>query len=154
MISDDEIVARVRQIAEPIIQSEGMELVDLEYRRERGGRVLRLIIDQEGGINLDDCASISREVDRNLDVEGIPPGPYALEVSSPGLDRPLKREADYHRFSGRLIKVRTAAPIEGKKTLRGRLLSCRDGVVDIESGNSVLEIPLDEIVRANLEYEF
>jgi ribosome maturation factor RimP len=154
MISDADIVARVRQIAEPILESEGMELVDLEYRRERGGRVLRLIIDHEGGITLDDCASISRELDKNLDVEGIPPGHYALEVSSPGLNRPLKREADYHRFSGRLIKVRTADPIQGKKTLRGRLLSCRDGVVHIESGDSVVEVPMDRIVKANLEYEF
>lgn len=154
MINDEDIVVKVREIVEPIVNSEGMELVDLEYRRERGGRVLRVIIDGEGGVTLDDCTSISREVDRNLDVEGIPSGPYTLEVSSPGLNRPLKTEADFHRFINRLIKVKTTAPNGDKKTLRGRLLSCHGGVVEIEAKNSVMQVPLDHIVKANLEYEF
>ncbi len=154
MINDTDIVVKVREIVEPIVNSGGMELVDLEYRRERGGRVLRLIIDREGGVTLDDCTSISREVDKNLDVEGTPSEPYTLEVSSPGLNRPLKTEADFRRFINRLIKVKTAAPNEDKKTLRGRLLAFHDGVVEIESENSVVQVPLDQIVKANLEYEF
>ena len=154
MVSDTEIIHRVREIAEPILLGEGLELVDLEYRRENRGRVLRIIIDQEGGVSLSDCASISHEVDKNLEVEGIPPGPYTLEVSSPGLNRPLKKEADFHRFTNRLVKVRTSVLTEGRKTFRGKLLSCQDGCVKIEWEKGVVEIPLDRILKANLEYEF
>jgi ribosome maturation factor RimP len=154
MASDTDIVARIKQIAEPIVQCEGMELVDLEFRPEKRGRVLRLIIDREGGITLDHCASISREVDKNLDIAGIPPGPYTLEVSSPGLNRPLKRQADFDRFRNRQIKVKTAMAIGGRKTFRGRLLAYQDGIVEIEQGNGVTQIPFDQIVKANLEYEF
>jgi ribosome maturation factor RimP len=153
-VNDADILVRVRRMAEPILESEGMELVDIEYRRERGGRVLRLIIDQEGGVTLDDCASISHELDRNLGVEDIFPGPYTLEVSSPGLNRPLKKESDFHRFINRMVKVKTASPVDERKTFRGRLLACRDGFVEIEAERSVVKIPLDRIVKANLEYEF
>ena len=153
-MEDQEILLRVKEIVDPIIRSEDMELVEIEYRREHRGRVLRLFIDREGGVTLDDCASISREVDRNLEVEGIPSGAYTLEVSSPGLNRPLKKEADFHRFRNRRIKVKTASPIEHRRTFRGRLLGCHDGRVEIEGENRVVRIPLAEIVKANLEYEF
>jgi len=154
VLNDDDVLAKIRQIVEPILVSEGIELVDIEYRREAGGRVLRLIIDHEGGVTLDDCASVSREIGKNLDVEDILPGPYNLEVSSPGLNRPLKKESDFHRFTNQLIKVKTAFAIDEKKTFRGKLVSCRDGLVEIESDCSVVQIPLDHIVKANLEYEF
>lgn len=154
LVNDTDILVRVRRMAEPILEADGMELVDIEYRRERGGRVLRLIIDQEGGVTLDDCTSISHEINRNLDVEDMFPGPYTLEVSSPGLNRPLKKESDFHRFINRLVKVKTASPVNESKTFRGRLLACRDGFVEIETESSVVKIPLDDIVKANLEYEF
>ena len=153
-MTDADILVKVRRVAERILESEGMELVDIEYRRERGGRVLRLIIDQEGGVTLDDCASISHELDRNLDVEDISPGPYTLEVSSPGLNRPLKKESDFHRFINRVVRVKTASPVEDRRTFRGRLLACRDGFVEIEVERSVVKIPMDCLVKANLEYEF
>jgi len=153
-VTDADILVKVRRVAERILESEGMELVDIEYRRERGGRVLRLIIDQEGGVTLDDCASISHELDRNLDVEDISPGPYTLEVSSPGLNRPLKKESDFHRFINRVVRVKTASPVEDRRTFRGRLLACRDGFVEIEVERSVVKIPMDCLVKANLEYEF
>jgi ribosome maturation factor RimP len=155
LINDDAAVAgKVREIVEPIIQSEGVELVDLEYRREHRGRVLRLFIDREGGVSINDCVSISHEVDRNLDVAGILPGPYTLEVSSPGLNRPLRREADFQRFANRTIKLRTALSINDRKRFKGKLLGCRDGLVELEENNQVIQVPLDQIVRANLEFEF
>jgi len=153
-VTGADILVKVRRVAERILESEGMELVDIEYRRERGGRVLRLIIDQEGGVTLDDCASISHELDRNLDVEDISPGPYTLEVSSPGLNRPLKKESDFHRFINRVVRVKTASRVKDRRTFRGRLLACCDGFVEIEVERSVVKIPLDCIVKANLEYEF
>ncbi len=148
------MVDRVREIVEPIIQSEGMELLDLEYRREHRGRVLRLFIDREGGVTLSDCASISQEVDRNLDVAGIPSEPYTLEVSSPGLTRPLRAEADFRRFTNRLIKLRTAVSIDDRKNFKGKLLGCHDGLIEIEEKDRVIEIPLSQIIKANLEVEF
>jgi ribosome maturation factor RimP len=154
MMDEGEIVIRVKSLVEPIIQSEGMDLVDLEYRRESRGRVLRLFIDRDGGVTVDDCACISREVDRNLEVEGIPPGAFTLEVSSPGVNRPLKTEADFHRFRNRKVKVRISIPIEDKKAFTGTLLGCRDGLIEIEWEGRVIQIPLGQIVKANLEYEF
>ncbi len=155
MITDDAAVAdQVREIVEPIIQSEGMELVDLEYRREHRGRVLRLFIDREGGVTISDCTSISHEVDRNLDVAGIPSEPYTLEVSSPGLTRPLRAEADFRRFTNRLIKLRTAVSIDDRKSFKGKLLGCHDGLIEIEEKDRVIEVPLSQIIKANLEVDF
>src|SRR4030066_246181 len=93
-----EIVDRLRAMAEPILLGERMELVDIEYRRESKGWVLRLYIDKEGGVTLDDCTRISQEVGRSLDVEDFISTPYTLEVSSPGLARPLKKEKDFMKY--------------------------------------------------------
>jgi len=153
MAGRSDVLTRIREIAEPIVESEGLELVDLEYRRESRGWVLRLIIDRPGGISIDDCASVSREVEENLDVEEIPPGPYTLEVSSPGLDRPLKKAVDFQRFVNQRIRVITAVPIENCKKFRGKLVAFHAGVVEIDWNHRVLQIPLDQIVKANLEYE-
>jgi hypothetical protein len=95
-----------------------MELVDIEYRREPVGWVLRLTIDKGGGVTLDDCTRVSQEIGRSLDVEDVIPNPYHLEVSSPGLDRPLKNERDFIRFSDRRIRVKTMDPMENKRLLK------------------------------------
>ena len=110
-MTEREIVERVRAMIHPIVLNEGMEVVDIEYRRESGGWVLRLILDKEGGVTLDDCTRVSQEVGRSLDVEDIIPTPYTLEVSSPGLTRPLKTEKDFMKYLHRLVKVKTVDPI-------------------------------------------
>lgn len=148
------IKSEVREIVEPIIEAEGMELVDIQYQRESGGYILRLLIDHEGGVKVDECAMISKEVDKRLENLDILQGRYTLEVSSPGLNRPLTKEADFHRFAGQLIKVKTYAKIDGKKSFIGNLLSCHDTLIEIECENHVTQIPLDAIAKANLEYEF
>src|SRR3989337_223784 len=102
-----EIVDRVHAIADPIFSNEGMELVEIEYRRESRGWVLRLYIDKEGGVTLDDCTHVNREVGRSLDVEDFITTPYTLEVSSPGLNRPLKNEKDFSRYLNHRVKVKT-----------------------------------------------
>ncbi len=94
------MIDRVKATANSILSSEDMELVDVEYRREPGGWVLRLMIDKIGGVTLDDCTRVSQEMGRSLDVEDLISNPYHLEVSSPGLDRPLKNEQDFMKFSG------------------------------------------------------
>lgn len=149
-----EIIDRVRTIAEPIVLNEGMELVDIEYRREAGGWVLRLIIDKRGGVTLDDCVRISQETGRSLDIEDFISNRYRLEVSSPGLDRPLKKERDFINFSGRSIRVKTVHPVGNQKTFSGRLIKCEAGQIEMETEGGTVQIPLSNIARANLEVEY
>ena len=156
----EDICGRVREMAEPLLRSMVLELVDVEYKRSGREAVLRLFIDKEGGVTLDDCADFSRELSTLLDVEDLVPCEYNLEVSSPGLDRPLKAEADYAKFAGRLIKVRTYEPFQDdagnkRKTFLGHLVELRDGVVIMKLAEGQgASIPLERIAKANLEFEF
>jgi ribosome maturation factor RimP len=150
---DKEIVDRVRAIAEPIVSDEGMELADVEYRRESKGWVLRLYLDKEGGVTLDDCSRISQEVGRSLDVEDFIQIPYALEVSSPGLTRPLKTEKDFLKYRHSLIKVKTLDPIQSRRQFKGRLLGVSANQIEMEVEGRIFQIPLSNVVKANLEVE-
>jgi len=156
----DDICERVTDISRPILDSMRMELVDIEFKRSGREAVLRLFIDKEGGVTIDDCAGFSRELSAILDVEEFIPCHYTLEVSSPGLDRPLKTAADYERFVGRLVKVRTGelfADDAGnrRKTFLGTLEGLTDGFVGIKlKEGQTASIPLDRIAKANLEFEF
>jgi ribosome maturation factor RimP len=138
----------------------GLELVDIEFGRVGRDAVLRLFIDKDGGITLDDCADVSRELSLILDVEDVISCNYSLEVSSPGLDRPLKKLSDYERFAGRLIKVRTYEPLPDdkgnkRKTFLGKLDGLIDGVVKMTlAEGQTASIPLDRVAKANLEFEF
>jgi len=149
-----EIVGRVRGIVSPILSSERMELVDIEYRREARGWVLRLYIDQEGGISLDDCTRISQEVGRILDVEDLMVTPYTLEVSSPGLTRPLKNERDFLRHLHQLIKVKTFEPIGDRWHFKGKLIGFSENRIEMETEGEVFQIPLSNVAKANLEIGF
>jgi ribosome maturation factor RimP len=153
-------VERITSVAIPLLDSLGLELVDLEYRKEGHGMVLRLFIDKPGGILLDDCAGVSRELSELLDVEEIIESNYNLEVSSPGLDRPLTKPSDYERYAGRLVKVRTFEMVlddagNKRKTFLGVLQGLKDGVVSLKlkEGQSAF-IPLEKIAKTNLEFEF
>ena len=149
-----EIVDRVRAIADPILSNEGMELVEVEYRREGRGWVLRLYIDKESGITVDDCSRISQEVGRSLDVEDFILTPYTLEVSSPGLTRPLKNQKDFLKYRNHLIKLKTIDPIENRRQFKGKLLGVHDNQIEIEVDGGVFQISLSNVVKANLELEF
>ncbi len=150
----------VTSFALPILVSMGLELVDIEFGRVSGSNaVLRLFIDKDGGVTLDDCAGVSRELSLILDVEDVIACNYTLEVSSPGLDRPLKKQSDYDRFVGRLIKVRTYQPFlddsgNKRKTFLGKLEGLVDGIVKmtLNEGQSA-SIPIERIAKANLEFE-
>lgn len=156
----DDICERVRTLAEPILLAMRLELVEIEFKRTGREAVLRLFIDKEGGVMLDDCADLSRELSLLLDVEDFIPCEYNLEVSSPGLDRPLKTPADYDRFNGRLVKVRTYEQFADdagnkRKTFLGRLEGLKDGVVVLTlTEGQTAAIPLERIAKANLEFEF
>ena len=144
---------RVQTIIDPILSQEGWELVDIEYRRESKAWVLRLYLDKEGGITLDDCTRISREVGRNLDIEDFIQIPYTLEVSSPGLTRSLKTKKDFIKNFHRLIKVKTFDPIDNRRNFKGKLLGISENKIEIESDRGIFEIPLTNVAKANLEID-
>jgi ribosome maturation factor RimP len=155
-----DVVERVTELAAPFAASLGLELVEVEYRQEGRQMVLRLFIDREGGVTLDDCASVSREMTEILDVEDFIQGHYNLEVSSPGINRPLKKAADYERFTGRLVKIRTFELLADdagnkRKTFQGLLLGLEGGVVRLKlTEGQTAGIPLEKVAKANLEFEF
>ena len=155
-----DVVARVTELVAPLAASLGLELVEVEYRQEGRQMVLRLFIDREGGVTLDDCASISRELTEILDVEDFIHGHYNLEVSSPGINRPLKQAADYERFTGKLVKIRTFEPLADdagnkRKTFQGILLGLEGGLVRLNlTEGQTAGIPLEKVAKANLEFEF
>lgn len=162
-MSQESTLDKVHRLLVPILESMAVELVDLEFKREGRDWFLRLFIDKEGGVTLDDCAEVSREVDALLEVEDVIDAAYRLEVSSPGLDRPLKRPADYERFKGRLVKVKTFEKLDpderghSRKTFTGELLGLEAGRVRIrqlDTKGGVVEIPLEGIAKANLELDF
>jgi ribosome maturation factor RimP len=148
------VLGSIERIAEPVVTAEGMEIVDIEYRRENRGWVLRLYIDKEGGVTIGDCSNISSQVSHLIDVYELISHPVILEVSSPGLDRPLKKEKDFVKYNGRLIKIKTHDPIGKRKNFKGRLLDYSEGVVKIDIGVEIISLPLDKIAKANLEYEY
>lgn len=148
------ITPLIQDLVEPLLSDLGYELVDLQYSREGGRYILRLFIDRPGGVGLDDCEKVSRAVGELLDQEDPIPNSYYLEVSSPGLERPLKKEADFLRFTGRKVKIHTFAPIEGQRHFRGRLQGCQDGRVQVQLDGGVLRvIPLDQVATARLVFD-
>lgn len=148
------IEQKVEGILGPLLEGEGLSLVDIEYTRERSGWVLRVLIDRKEGITLDDCARVSREFGQLLDVEDIIPTSYRLEVSSPGLDRPLKKEEDFVKYSGRRVRIKTKDQVSGRRNFKGALLDCTEGKIMVKvDGSEVFTIPLSSILKANLEVE-
>jgi ribosome maturation factor RimP len=156
------VVEKVRAIAERVAAGYGLEIFDVQFRREAPGMVLRVQLDRPGpaataedGVSVDDCARVSRDVSAILDVEDIVPTAYTLEVSSPGLDRPLRRDDDYQRFTGRRAKIVMRERVDGQGFFKGRLGGL-DGdavVIDADDGRRH-RVPLNVITRANLEVEF
>ena len=148
---NNRIINQVERLAKPLLLSEGMELVDITYRHERGRWVLSLFIDKEGGIGIEDCVAISREFGDVLDVKDIMPGPYSLEVSSPGPDRPLKQKEDFNRFRKQKVRIRTGLFVEGRKHFNGILLGYEDEMVRVQEGDRIHSIPYDSIEKAQLD---
>jgi ribosome maturation factor RimP len=147
---EKQFLAAVTRLAEPLCSSQGMELVHVEYRREVGGRVLRLYIYNPGGVKLDDCVDVSRELSDILDARTDAGAPYRLEVSSPGIERPLGKLEDFRRFAGRKAKVRTREALEGRRNYTGVIKAVIDGTVQMDVDGSTVGIDHDNISRARL----
>jgi ribosome maturation factor RimP len=156
------VVTRVTELAVPLAAALGLELAEVEYRQEGRQMVLRLYIerDGDGGVTLDDCAAVSRELAEILEVEDFIQGNYNLEVSSPGLNRPLKKPSDYGRFAGRIVKIKTFELLPDdagnmRKTFTGELLGLEEGIVRLKlNEGQTAGIPLGKVAKANLEVEF
>ena len=127
-----------------------MELVEIQFRREGHGWVLRLFIDKEGGITIDDCAAVSREISAYLEVEDLIDHAYHLEVSSPGLERPLRKHEDFTRFVDRLARIKLREPINGQRVLIGTLRGLEGETVLLEMDNETVRIDLENIAKARL----
>ena len=157
-----DLIERVRGAADRVAGGYGLEVFDIQFRRETSGMVLRVQIDRRGpsaraeeSVSVDDCAKVSRDLSAILDVEDIVPTAYTLEVSSPGLDRPLRSLDDYGRFAGRRAKLVLKTPIDGQGFVRGRLTGVDGTDVLVEAdGGRARRIAYGAINRANLEIEF
>src|SRR3954447_6595033 len=153
-------IDRVREICERVAADFGLEVVEVELKGGGKARTLRIYLDKPGGVTLDDCATVSREVGTILDVEDVITGQYTLEVSSPGLDRKLFKAADYERFTGSLVKLQTRDAINGSRNFQGRLQGLRDGRVTLEIPAkkkvpaAQVEVELSNVEKANLVPEF
>ena len=149
-----EIVSKVSELTRQIVQFEGLELVDAEWKGALRGGLLRVYIDKPAGITHADCERVSRQLSAALDVEDLVPASYTLEVSSPGLDRKLSRPADYRRFQGHKAKVRMRAALEGKRTVTGLIEGTTQESVSLRTANGeALEVPFADIELARLVVE-
>jgi len=146
-----ELIAEVESLAEPVVRFEGMELIDVEYRREQSGWVLRIVIDKQEGVTLEDCAAVSRQLGDVLDAKLERDEPYNLEVSSPGLDRPLTKPKHFVSFEGRPAIIRTNRPVDGKKRFRGVLAGLSDDTVKLVVDELTVSIPYEAIAKAKLD---
>jgi ribosome maturation factor RimP len=145
---------RIETMVEALLKAEGLDLVDLEFRKEARGWVLRIFMDKPGGVTLDDCSEISRELGDQIEVHELIPHSYTLEVSSPGLDRPLKKEKDFLRSIGKLIQLSTNVPCEGQTFFKGILLDYQTSdCLRLAETKKTWEIPVGSITKARLVFE-
>jgi ribosome maturation factor RimP len=153
-LSKEKISDLVYKLAEPVVVKSGMELVDVEFVKEGANHYLRLFLDKEGGVNLDDCEKISKIISALLDQEDPIQQAYFLEVSSPGLDRPLKKERDFLKYQGYQVMVKTYSPFEGKKKLRGKLGQYDQLNLNLfVENNREIAIPWEIISQVKLDWE-
>lgn len=149
---EDELIGEIWNILEPVIAAQGMEILEIEYRRESAGWVLRVFLDSERGISVEDCAQISRLAGDLLDVADVIQTSYHLEVSSPGIDRPLRRLEHFQKYIGDIIEVRTISPIQNRRNFKGELKEASPEGVIVECEAKGYSIPMPLIERARLLY--
>ncbi len=152
--TNDTIIKDVVSLIEPILLKMSLELVDVEYLHEHGRFILRIYLDKNGGITLDDCALISKEIDYLIEINNIIKNAYALEISSPGLNRPLAKKEDFVKAVGSRIKIKMMSPVNGSQNFTGRLKAFRDGTLFLNIGDMIVELMWLDIKKANLMYEF
>jgi ribosome maturation factor RimP len=149
---------KIKELAAPVIEAEGMELIYAQCLKMKSRWIVRIFLDKEGGVTLDDCAAVSNQLGDILDMHDVPPGRYILEVSSPGLDRPLERDKDFLKYKGANVVIRIDEKIDGARNFRGKLIDYidEDGkkTVVLDVAGVMRRIPRDRVTKARLEYEF
>ncbi len=153
MAHDQEITQSILSLVEPIVRDEFLELVDVEFHPSGKRWLLRIYIDKPDGITISDCERVSREVERTLDVENVLDHPYTLEVSSPGLTRALKKKSDFERHGGKMARVITSSPVDGKNEFKGEIGQVTEEDVEIRVKMDIHKIPFCAIKKAHLEFE-
>ena len=149
-----EIIEKIEKLLAPILEEDGLELVETEFRPSGSRWLLRLFIDKEGGVTISDCVSVSRDFARILEIEDIIEYPYTLEVSSPGLTRPLKTRQDFVRSTGRLCRIITSEAVHDMNEFVGEILTVNDDTVEVKGKIDVFEVPFCAIKKAHLEFDF
>lgn len=145
---------RIGSLVEPIVREKGLELVNVEYIKEGAHWYLRLYIDKDGGVDMDDCSGVSHAVSEMLDQENPIPQAYMLEVSSPGLERPLKKEEDFIRFKGSLVTIHTTSLFQGYKEFSGNLVGLINNEIVLEYENKRIAIPRNLVKKTHLSLDF
>jgi ribosome maturation factor RimP len=148
-----EIVAAVEDLAGPLVESEGMVLIAVECSGKSNRKTLRVVIDKDGGITLDDCATVSGQLGDLLEAKMDIGGPYNMEVSSPGLDCPLTKKTHFDYFAGRHVVVKTRFPVQGKLVLQGMLRGISEGVVALDMADQCIGVPYTDILEARLDHQ-
>ena len=154
MINVTEIRDQVFSLIEPLLEDAGFELVEVEYLTMHGRWVLRLYIDKEGGVTIDDCADVSRELGDIIDVKEVIDHEYILEVSSPGLNRPLRKEKDFIKVIGSNIKLKMSLGLNGQKNFIGKLKNYNNRTIYLETDGKLLELPFDNVEKSNLVFDY
>ena len=142
------------EMFEPVVKGMGYDLIEIEHFPNPKHGVLRLYIDKEGGVNVDDCSSVSHQISALIDVEDPVRGQFNLEISSPGADRPLRRLKDFQRFTGSLVKLKTVMPLEGQRNFKGRLLEASEDTVVIETDDEEISLPMSAVEKARIVPEY
>ncbi len=150
-MENSSIVRQAWERFEPELGAIGYELIEVEYVPQGSSWILRLYIDGDGGITLKDCTSVSRLVSALMDQDDFISGPYSLEVSSPGIDRPIRRPEDFRKYAGEVIKLKTISPIEGRKRFKGTLKGFNDGIVSFEQEGELVGVHIENVKKAQLD---
>lgn len=152
---DSSVIARVWRAADPLVTNQGMEIVDIDYRREGRGHVLRFYLDRvEGGVTIDELTAMSRRLGDVIEVGELVPGSYTLEVSSPGVNRRLRQPDHFRRYLGKRVRVRTVEPVEGKRSFQGALRAVQPDGIICTVGEGERFVAFDNIAQANYEHDF
>ena len=148
------IVESIIEMVEPVINDEALDLVDVEYKKLGKTWTLRIFIDSDQGVTVDDCQKVSRQVGDMIEIDDLISNPFVLEVSSPGLDRPLKKEKDFLRFKNKAVQVKTFSPMENRKIFLGTIQDCKNKILFLDEEGVSIEISLDKISKAKPIIEF
>jgi len=149
-----DVAAHAEGLLRDLVQADGVELVHAEYQSKTSPSVLRIYIDKPGGVSLQDCARVSKHASALLDEEDFVPRRYVLEISSPGIERPLFKEADYRRFVGKEIRLITTERIEDRRKFTGLIRTFSKGILKLEFDGETYQIPFSKIRKANLVHRF